>query len=92
MDEATREAAEQVVASIADVHQGLYSAHRILIRSVMDEVIRQGWTPPGVPSPDAKGQAVIDKARAWRAMRSSTPTTPKPESAALIAAVDALDG
>jgi len=39
--------------------------------------------PPG-------GEAVIAAARQWRAMRSSTPTKPKPESAALIDAVDAL--
>lgn len=36
--------------------------------------------------------AVVVVAREWRAMRADTPTTPKPESAALIAAVDALDG
>lgn len=35
--------------------------------------------------------AVVDAARAWRAMRAGTPTKPKPESAALLAAVDALD-
>jgi hypothetical protein len=35
-------------------------------------------------------QAVVDAAVAWRRMRAGTPTRPKPESAALIAAVDAL--
>jgi hypothetical protein len=33
---------------------------------------------------------VIEKAKAWREMRRGTPTKPKPESAALAAAVDAL--
>ena len=33
---------------------------------------------------------VVEAAKAWRAMRSGTPTTPKPESATLIAAVDVL--
>jgi hypothetical protein len=35
-------------------------------------------------------QRVVDAAKAWRAMRLGTPTQPKPESLALIAAVDAL--
>lgn len=39
---------------------------------------------------DTRRQAVIDAAVRWRAMRAGTPTKPKPESAALIAAVDAL--
>jgi hypothetical protein len=34
---------------------------------------------------------VVEAARAWRGMRTGTPTRPKPESAALIAAVDALE-
>lgn len=46
MDEATREAAEQVVASIADLLEPeLYAAHQMLIRTVVQEVVRQGWTP-----------------------------------------------
>jgi chromosome segregation ATPase len=34
-------------------------------------------------------RAVVEAAEAWRSMRADTPTKPKPESAALIAAVDA---
>jgi hypothetical protein len=36
-------------------------------------------------------QPVIDAAKAWRQMRSGTPTRPKPTALALIEAVDALD-
>lgn len=36
-------------------------------------------------------RAVADAAIVWRQMRAGTPTKPKPESAALIAAVDALN-
>lgn len=53
MDEATREAAEQVVASIADLLEPeLYAAHQVLIRTVVQEMVRQGWRPPSVADQD----------------------------------------
>jgi hypothetical protein len=73
------------IAELCDLGEQLGNAVR------QARLRRTGRSTPGTqPIDAARIQAVVDAAITWRRMRVDTPTRPKPEAAALIAAVDAL--
>lgn len=69
-----------LMASVVRAHPVGREGLADLLAALLVEVIRSA----------AEAEQVVEKAKAWRAMRADTPTKPKPESADLIAAVDAL--
>jgi hypothetical protein len=62
----------------------------VIVPELMEQRDRLGTDRDRLAAQVAQYQRVVEAAKAWRAMRLGTPTQPKPESSALIAAVDAL--
>jgi hypothetical protein len=62
----------------------------VIVPELMEQRDRLGTDRDRLAAQVAEYRRVVEAAKAWRAMRLGTPTQPKPESSALIAAVDAL--